>query len=117
MTQNPALLDSQAQIDKYLDGVTIKARHHAHNVQDVIPLVAVSLFSLYPTSVTALTRNGDLKNAVWVQGNNTKQRYAITYNHNDECIDVRLRSLHGPVMYTFTNSTTVSEIITTISSL
>lgn len=52
--------------------------------------------------------DGEMKNVLWAQIKG--KRYAFTYNHNNECIEMRENNLRGPVKTSFDDTWTLQDI-------
>lgn len=99
------------ELQQYLTGASDRAEHHAQNVNQVILALAgaVVLFKDHDEDIRVKTYRGNLANVIWVKINGI--RYALSYNHDDESVDIRRNSLQGEVVGSFDNDSTPSEIL------
>lgn len=111
-------LTTNLQIDNFIAQVLVQAGHHAPHVTTAISHLEVEVRTRLMLGVDKLEvyeRNGKLARTCWVTlGGN---RYVFTYNYDDLKIDLRRGSLQGPLIYQFTNSTTLGAIRTQIGRL
>jgi hypothetical protein len=94
----------------YFSGVMSRT-HHAPNVDAIaLALLGAVLWKKDEDSpIEVCTYAGSPANVLWVQI--AGQRYALAYNHNDGCIELRERTSQGNTRYTFTNDTSVNQVI------
>lgn len=97
-------------LKRYVEGIMGRAEHHAGNVGGAALALAGAIVWRKDDAeeIEVMEREGDLKNVLWVKING--QRYAFSYNHTEETVEMRERSTQGPVLHSFTNSTPTSEI-------
>jgi hypothetical protein len=50
---------------------------------------------------------------VWINDN----RYAFSYNHNEQCIDIRRESVRGSILNRFDNNTTIEDLLNFFNGL
>jgi hypothetical protein len=94
---------------EYISGVMERADHHADNVSEIsLALAGAIIWRKDDSAIKVMEHNGDTKNVLWVHING--KRYAFSYNHGKEQIEMREKSIQGKVMKTFTNATPISEI-------
>ena len=107
----PLQVDDVSTLQQYLAGVVNRADHHADNVRFVVlPLIgAIVLYKNPDHEIRVLTQDGETKNVLWVHIGDS--RYAFSYDHDSSSIAMRRGSTQGPTMATFTNGTTVPEIL------
>ncbi len=55
-----------------------------------------------------MAQGGELKNVSWAKING--QRYAFSYNHQTQAIEMKKDSLQGAVLHSFPNSTPVQAV-------
>lgn len=109
-------ISTQPEFDDYLSRVQYKANCHAHNVHEIIPVLAEEVLKMYPLSngIDVRTYNGKTANVAWVNG--VKGRAAFTYQHcgdklgKDSLIVLRNRTLNGKKRTHFKNGMKRSEI-------
>jgi len=105
------------RLQQYLTGVIGRAQHHAPNVREVILLLAgaVVLFKDADASIEGRGEGDSLKNVLWVHIGGA--RYAFSYNHRDQSIEIRRGSLRGHVIASFNNQTPPEQIFRTFERL
>lgn len=100
----------------YLRGVIGKANHHAPLVEAIALTVAGAIiWSKDADPITVLSRDGDLKNVLWVKIKG--QRYAFSYDHSTGLIDMRLGSTQGATIKSFSNTDTAVSVLNTFAAL
>lgn len=98
-------------LQEYFKGVILRANHHAQNVVDI----AYSLLGIIVcykdenADIQVLEQGGETKNVLWV--NIKGKRYAFSYNHNTQSIEIRDENLKGAVLLSVNNSTAISDIV------
>lgn len=85
-----------------------RAEHHANNVDEVCLAIAGAVVWRKDGEIEVMAREGDMKNVLWLRING--RRYALSYNHEEWCIEVRERNTQGNVLASFTNATSVQEV-------
>jgi hypothetical protein len=96
-------------LSDYLDGVISKANHHAQKVNAIaLTVIGAIIWAKDPDHITAMSRDGDVKNVIWVKINGC--RYAFSYNHSTLNIDMRSGSIQGPTIASFSNTDTANDI-------
>jgi hypothetical protein len=96
-------------LGQYIGGVLERAEHHAGAVDAVaLTIAGAILWRKDPAPIQVMERSGEMKNALWVKISG--RRYALSYNHHVEAIEIREGSTHGGVLASFTNLTPPSEI-------
>ena len=96
-------------LETYLDGVMNRSEHHAITVGGIaLALLGAVLWKKDDAPIEVRTHDGRPANILWVQI--AGQRYALAYNHHDECIELRARTQSGDVLHRFTNATPVAEV-------
>ncbi|GJM12658.1 MAG: hypothetical protein DHS20C12_10610 [Pseudohongiella sp.] len=96
-------------LQKYIAGVMDRANHHAGNVEAIaLALAGAILWRKDSIDIKVMEQGGDTKNVLWVTISGT--RYAFSYNHDDEKIEMRENNTHGPTIHRFDNSTPVGDI-------
>lgn len=93
---------------EYLTGVLDRANHHAQNVNEIALAIAGGIIWRTTNNIRVLSREGEMKNVLWLQVNN--RRLCFVYNHETACIDIREGSTQGNVIRNFNNSTPISEV-------
>ena len=103
-------------LQKYFTGIISRADHHAEQVDEItFALVGTIILWKDSSPIEVMTHNGDMKNAFWVKINN--KRYAFSYNHETYTIEMRENSIKGRVIYSFSNATSLSELINIFRNL
>jgi len=95
-------------LQQYIRGVMERAEHHANNVDEVCLVIAGAVVWRKDGELEVMARDGDMKNVLWLRVNG--QRYALSYNHDQLCIEVRERNTQGNVLASFTNATPVRDV-------
>lgn len=93
----------------YIRGVMERADHHAEHVNEVaLALVGAIIWRKDDDPIEVRVHDGEMKNVLWfkVEG----ERYAFSYNHRTNSIELRQGTTHGAVMGSFTNATPCSEV-------
>lgn len=93
----------------YIDGVIKRAEHHANNVENVVLAIAGAIvWRKDDEPIEVFTRQGELKNVIWLKINGNK--YAFSYNHEEQQIEIRTNTTQRDVLRSFNNSTSLDEI-------
>ena len=110
-------LNTVDRLQQYLMGVRERATHHAPNVNHVILALAgaIVLYKDQGTHLEARTYQGSPANIVYATINGT--RYALTYDHQHQSVNIRRNSIRGTSVASFTNATTAQRIIQIFSRL
>lgn len=110
-------LSDSENMREYLRGVLARAGHHAQNVEacTVALFGGVIAYKDKGTQLQVKERDGDMKNVLWVQIKG--KRYAFTYNHDQQRIDMREGNTHGQVLESFDDSCTLQRIRSLFASL
>ena len=102
-------------LQEYICGVMSRAEHHADSVGEITLAIAGAVIWRKDGAIRVYERESQMKNAIWIQING--QRYALSYNHESEQIEVREGSLRGRILRSFDNSDTVGDVHRFFSSL
>ncbi len=111
----PRTVSNLELLQEYVRGVLDRAGHHALNVNEVCLAIAGAILWVSEEDLEVMTRNGEMKNVLWLRVNG--QRYAISYNHEDQCIDVREGTTQGRILQHFTNASTSGQVKTFFEGL
>lgn len=96
-------------LETYLSGVLNRSQHHAETVGAIaLALIGAVLWRKDAEPIEVRTHDGSPANILWVQISG--RRYALAYNHKDECIELRDRTLRGEALFRFDNNTPVTEV-------
>jgi hypothetical protein len=95
-------------LQQYIQGVMERAEHHANNVDEVCLAIAGAVVWRKDGELEVMARDGDMKNVLWLRVNG--RRYALSFNHDEQSIEVRERNTQGDVLASFTNATPVREV-------
>lgn len=108
-------IDSLHTLQRYLLGVLDRADHHAGNVEGVTLALLGAIVWKSDQEIEVREYNGSPANMIWfwVNGN----RYAMSYNHSTEQIELKDRTHKGDVLHEFDNSTSYKEIIEIFNEL
>lgn len=102
------LINTIDLLKEYFDGVLSRADHHAPNVTEVIfPLIG-AVINTATDDISVRQYDGRPANVLWFVVNGKK--YALTYNHKNDNIELRERTQNGAVLTTFDNTTTTMTI-------
>lgn len=113
----PRTITDVDALRQYLDGVLDRAGHHAPNVGDIALAIAGAIVCRKDpgSDLEVFERDGDMKNVLWVQIGG--RRYALSYNHQTQAIDVRQGSTRGQSLASFTNANTTGQVRTFFENL
>lgn len=104
----PRTVSNLEILQEYVRGVLDRAGHHAPNVNEVCLTIAGAIIWVTEDELEVMTRNGEMKNVLWLRVK--EQRYAVSYNHDNESIDVREGTTQGKVLEQFTNATPTRQV-------
>lgn len=99
-------------LKKYFSGVTRRANHHAHNVNEVIyGLLGVIVLKKDDGTDIEVRGSDDSKtgNILWVTIN--RVRYAFRYEHFDGTVEIRKHTYKGSMVLKIDNTTTITDVI------
>ena len=112
----PSSINDIEILKDYIAGVVERAEHHANNVENVVLAIAGAIvWRKDADPIKVLTREGEMKNVIWLKISGNK--YAFSYNHADEQIEIRNNSTQGAVLRSFDNATPIEEIKTFFKEL
>jgi hypothetical protein len=87
-------IETMYQFQQYLSAVEGRVDHHAGRVKStMIILAGMVAAKATPGSVGVRTYAGATKNVVWFTAAGTD--YCMSYNHDEECVDIRIGGLQG----------------------
>lgn len=92
----------------YLSGVLDRANHHAKNVNEIALAIAGGIIWKTTNDIKVMSRDGEMKNVLWMQAGNRK--FCFAYNHDKGDIEIREESIQGVVIESFNNNTPLSDI-------
>jgi len=96
-------------LQRYISRVMERAEHHANNVSEIaLALAGAIVWKKDSDPITVMAQEGEMKNVLWVSI--SSNRYAFSYNHNTDQIEIRSGSIRGDVIRSFDNTTTLSEL-------
>ena len=105
----PLQVADLATLEAYLAGVMDRSEHHAQTVGAIaLALIGAVLWKKDDAPVEVRTYDGRPANILWVQI--AGERYALVYNHHEDCIELRSRTQSGEVVHQFTNRTPVTDV-------
>jgi hypothetical protein len=94
-----------ADLHAYAEGVMDRAAHHASNVDEIaLARLGAIVWRAEPHSIKRLT------NVLWWESAATGQRYACSYNHTTQEIELRAGSTHGATLHSFSNATPIASV-------
>ncbi len=102
-------------LQTYLKGVLLRAEHHAGNVEGVALTLAGAIIWKSTGEIEVREYAGSPANIIWFWVND--KRYAMTYNHSNEEIELKSRTQSGDIIATFDNDSKYSEIINVFNGL
>jgi len=103
-------------LKNYLRGVMDRADHHAQNISEVALAVAGGvIWKKDDEALEVMVREGEMKNVLWFRVGGT--RYALSYNHDTQAIELRQGTTQGNVIGSFSNTTTNNQVRQIFSSL
>lgn len=111
----PTTIESIEILQEYLKGVLDRANHHAQNVNSIALAIAGGIIWRSTNRIKVLSREGDLKNVLWLEVNQT--RLCFVYDHLSGNIDIRETSTQGKTIKSFNNKTPLDEVKTFFESL
>jgi hypothetical protein len=104
----PQTVSDIATLQQYLQGVVMRADHHANNVDEVALTIAGAIAWRTDGDLVVRTYAGKMANVLRVRINGNL--YTLAYNHTNGTIEVRQGKLTGPVLRSFTNANTAAEV-------
>ena len=103
-------------LHEYISGVMLRADHHAGNVEEItLALAGAILWRKDDANIKVMAYGGSTKNVLWVTIGGTK--YALSYNHDAEKIEMRENSTQGATVHTFDNSTSLTTLVSIFKGL
>jgi hypothetical protein len=112
----PLAVGDPETLKMYLDGVMNRSEHHAKTVGAIaLALIGAILWKKDAAPIEVKTYDGKPANILWVHIGGRK--YALAYNHEDKCIELRDRTLTGKAVFNFTNKTPVTDVYKVFGSL
>jgi len=102
----------------YVRGVLGRAKHHAHNVEEIVLALAGAIIA-WKGSAPLQVRSapgGKLGRALTFTSTRRKT-YALSYHHETKSIELKSSNFQGPVLHRFTNATPLSEVAKIFASL
>lgn len=106
----PLTVTEIEELRDYIGGVMGRADHHAGNVNEIaLALVGAIVWRKDDDApIRVMTHNGETKNVLWaVIGG---QRYAFSYNHVEDAIEMREGGTQGTPLHRFSNATPLSDV-------
>lgn len=112
----PLQVNDVDALKAYIEGVMKRAKHHAGNVDGVaMALAGAIVWKKDAEPIEVMEIAGDTKNVLWVKFGG--KRYAFSYNHDAQTIEIRQGSTQGPVLHSFTNATPYADVISAFNAL
>lgn len=111
----PQTVSDIATMQQYLQGVVMRADHHANNVDEVSLTIAGAIAWRTDGDLIVRTYAGKMANVMRVRINS--KQYTLAYNHTTGAIEVREGKLTGRVLRSFTNANTAREVKDFFASL
>jgi hypothetical protein len=114
----PIHADDVETLRHYAEGVMSRVAHHAGNVGAIaLTLLGGIIWRAAPGSIEIRQYGGQLANTLWWESASTGTRYACTYNHQTQEIEIRDRTTQGAVLHRFSNATPVTAVERIFSTL
>ncbi len=104
----PQTVSDIATLQQYLQGVVMRADHHANNVDEVALTIAGAIAWRTDGDLIVRTYAGKMANVMRVRISG--KLYTLAYNHTNGTIEVRQGKLTGPVLRSFTNTDTARDV-------
>jgi hypothetical protein len=95
-------------LQQYLCGVMKRASHHAGNVEGIALAVAGAIVWRKNGPIRVLERENKMGNVLWVKIGG--RRYAFSYDHTTDAIEVREANVQGKVLKSFSNANPVADV-------
>ncbi len=112
----PVAINDVDALKSYIEGVIGRADHHAGNVSGVaLTLAGAIVWRKDADPIEVMAQAGETKNVLWVKIGG--QRYAFSYNHKAQTIEIRKGTTQGSVLHSFTDSTPIREVVDFFRSL
>ena len=112
----PKMITEVDILRDYMRGVMDRADHHALNVNEIILAIAGAvIFRKDADPLEVMTREGEMKNVLWFKVNGL--RYALSYNHDSNKIELRQGTTQGKVIESFSNATPLNHVSSVFSGL
>jgi hypothetical protein len=108
-------IESIEILQEYLKGVLDRANHHAQNVNSIALAIAGGIIWRSTNRIKVLSREGDMKNVLWLEVNQIK--LCFVYDHLGGNIDIRETSIQGKTIKSFNNNTPLDEVKTFFESI
>ncbi len=102
-------IDTLRRLNEYITGVMDRADHHGQSVNEIaLAIAGAIIWKDTDEDVQVRTYSGQTANVLWmtIRGN----RYALAYNHQNETIELRERTIQGQVIASITNTRPISEL-------
>lgn len=97
------------ELQRYMLGVMARADHHAGEVNEIaLALAGAIVWKKDDQTIKVMSRDGETKNVLWVNIGGNK--YAFSYNHDTQNIEMRKGTIQGSVLHAFDNNTPLSDI-------
>lgn len=108
-------IESIEILQEYLKGVLDRANHHDQNVNSIALAIAGGIIWRSTNRIKVLSREGDMKNVLWLEVNQIK--LCFVYDHLGGNIDIRETSIQGKTIKSFNNNTPLDEVKTFFESI
>jgi hypothetical protein len=97
------------QLREYVRGVMERAEHHAGNVDEIaLAIAGAVIWRMDDEPLEAFAREGQTKNVLWARIGG--RRFAFSYNHEEQTIEVREGTTHGRVLRSFSNDDSAGDV-------
>ena len=106
----PLPINDVDNLKSYIEGVMSRANHHADNVNAIsLALAGAVVWRKDDNPIEVMAHGSEMKNVLWVRIGG--QRYAFSYNHNNETIEMRKGTTQGDVLHSFSNATPLTDVV------
>jgi hypothetical protein len=97
-------------LQQYINGVLARANHHARYVNEIgLAIIGAIVARKDPDQpIEVRERDGQMKNVLFVVIGG--ERYALTHNREDRCIDIREGNTRGQTLAQFNNDSTIAAV-------
>jgi|SRR5215469_1359219 len=99
------LVDTMQELHNYGRRVMANSTHHAKSVNEVVvPIMGAIIIYSDPATVEVAT------NVIWFNSRKTGTRYACSYNHKTQKVEVRRGSIQGVAVTALDNTASLFNV-------
>src|SRR5579884_2202381 len=101
----PIAINDVATLKQYIEAIMVRSEHHGPNVGGIALALAGAVIWRKDDAPIEVREGRSMAHGtvLWVQIGG--QRYAFRYNHTTGAIEMRLGTVRGDVLHTFSNQT------------